>query len=71
MVKFCLSSKIVFLVFWVFFLKLKGELPLAYESYASRILIVILIEILNDYFFYLAVASNNEPFRVTPSTSSG
>ena len=76
MVKFCLSTKIVFQVFCFFlvffFLKLKGELALAYESYAGGILIVILIEVLNDYyFFYLAVASNNEPFRVTPPTSSG
>ena len=71
MVKFCLSTKIFFQVFWVFFLKPKGELALAYESYAGGILIVILIKILNDYyFFYLAVASNNEPFRVTPPTSS-
>ena len=75
MVKFCLSTKIVFQVFCFFlvffFLKLKGELALAYESYAGGIL-VILIEILNDYYyFYLAVASNNEPFRVTPPTSSG
>ena len=44
---------------------------LAYESYAGGILIVILIEILNDFFFYLAVDSYNEPFRVTPPTSSG
>ena len=44
---------------------------MAFESYAGGILIVILIEILNDYYFYLAVASNNEPFRVTPPTSSG
>ena len=59
-------------MFFFFFLKLKGELALAYESYAGGILIVILIEILNDYyFFYLAVANNNEPFRVTPATSSG
>ena len=44
---------------------------MAYESYAGGIL-VILIEILNDYYyFYLAVASNNEPFRVAPPTSSG
>ena len=54
-----------------FFLKLRGELALAYENYAGGILIVNLIEILNDYyFFHLAVASNNEPFRVTPPTSS-
>ena len=52
-----------------FFLKLKGELALTYESYADGILIVI--EIRNDYLFYLALAGNNEPFRVTPSTSSG
>ena len=41
------------------------------KSYADEILIVILIEILNDYFFYLALAGNNKPFSVTPSTSSG
>ena len=41
------------------------------KSYANGILIVILIEILNDYLFYVALAGNNEPFRVTPSTSSG
>ena len=51
----------VFQVFCFFFLKLKGELALAYKSYARGILIVILIEIHNDYYFYLAVASNNEP----------
>ena len=61
MVKFCLSTKMVFQVFCFFFLKLKGELALAYKSYARGILIVILIEIHNDYYFYLAVASNNEP----------
>ena len=63
----------VFQAFCFFFsLKLKAELALAYERYAGRILIVILIEILNDYyFFYLAVASNNEPFRVITPTSSG
>ena len=57
--------------FVFFFLKLKGELALTYESYADGILIVILIEIRNDYLFYLALAGNNEPFRVIPSTSSG
>ena len=42
----------------VFFLKLKGELALAYESYGGGILVVILIEILNDYqFFFLACSS--------------
>ena len=41
------------------------------KSYADGILIVVLIEILNDYLFYLALAANTEPFRVTPSTSSG
>ena len=45
---------------------------MAYEIYAGGILIVILIEILKDYyFFHLAVPSNNEPFRVTAPTSSG
>ena len=53
-------------------MKVKGELALAYESYAGGILIVILSEVLNDYYlFYLVLAGNNEPFRVTPSTSSG
>ena len=41
------------------------------KSYTDGILIVILIEILNDYLFYLALAGKNKPFRVTPSTSSG
>ena len=54
-----------------FFLKLKGELALAYESYAGGILIVILIEVLNDYYLlYLVLAGSNKPFRVTPSTSN-
>ena len=54
-----------------FFLKLKGELALAYESYAGGIIIII-IEILNDYhLFYLILAGNNESFRVTPLTSNG
>ena len=47
-------------------------MALAYESYAGGILIFILIEILSDYhLFYLVLAGNNRPFRVTPSTSSG
>ena len=54
-----------------FLLKLKGELALTYESYADGILITILIEILNDYLFYLALAGSNDLFRVTPSTSIG
>ena len=41
------------------------------KSYADGILIVILIEILNDYLFYLALAGNNKSFSVTPYTSSG
>ena len=62
MVKFCLSIRIVFQIFCFFFLKLKGELALAYDSFVGGIRIVIVIEILNDYFFFdLAVASNNEP----------
>ena len=44
---------------------------MTYESYADEVLIVILIEIRNDYLFYLALAGINKPFRVTPSTSSG
>ena len=44
MVKFCWSTKIIFQVFWFFFLTLKGELALAYET---------LIEILNDYYFFI------------------
>ena len=40
----------------------------ACKSYGGGNLIVIL----NDfYFFYLVLAGNNEPFRVTPSKSSG
>ena len=35
----------------VFFLKLKEELALVYESYAGGILIVIIIEVLNGYYF--------------------
>ena len=70
-VKFCWLSKIIFQVFCVFFLKLKGELALAYESYAGGGLTVILIEILDDYhLLYLVLAGNNKPFRVTPSTSN-
>ena len=39
---------------------------------AAGILIVILTEILNDhYLFYPVLAGNNEPFKVTPCTSSG
>ena len=41
------------------------------KNYTDGILIVILIEILNDYLFYLALGGNNKPFRVTHSTSSG
>ena len=41
------------------------------KSYPDGTLIVILIEILNDYLVYLALTGNNEPLRVTPSTSSG
>ena len=41
------------------------------KNYTDGILIVILIEILNDYLFYLALGGNNKPFRMTPSTSSG
>ena len=55
-----------------FFLKLKGELALTYESYAGGNLIVIVIEICNDYYlFYLVLAGSNKPFRMTASTSSG
>ena len=68
-VKFCWLSKIIFWVLCVFFLKIKGELALTYKSYAGRVLVAILIEILDDYYlFYLILAGNNEPFRVTPST---
>ena len=34
------------------------------KSYADGILIVVLIEILNDYLFYLVLAGNSEPFSV-------
>ena len=54
-----------------FFSKLKGELTLAYESYADGILIVIFIEILDDYYLlHLVLGGNNEHFRLTPSTSN-
>ena len=52
MVKFCLSIRIVFQIFCFFFLKLKGELALAYDSFAGGIRIVIVIEILNDYYYF-------------------
>ena len=52
-------------MFFMFFsyLKLKGELTKAYESYAGG----------NSYCYllYLALAGSNEPLRVPPSTSSG
>ena len=39
---------------------------------AAGILIVILTEILNDYYlFYLVLDGKNGPFRVKPCTSSG
>ena len=41
-----------------FFLKLKGELALTYESYADGILIVILIEsigVLDFFFFFVSI----------------
>ena len=66
-----LLINVIFQVFYVFFLKMKGELALAHESYAGGILVVILIEILNDYYlFYLVLAGNNESFSLTPSTSN-
>ena len=54
-VKFCLSAKIIYQVFCFFFpkKKLKGELPLQYESYAGEIVVVILIKIGNVYCFIL------------------
>ena len=55
----------------VFFFKLKREVTLICESYADGILIVNLVKVRNDYLFYLALAGSNEPFRVTPFTSSG
>ena len=54
-----------------FFLKLKGELALPYESHAEGIH-VIHIEILNDYYlFHLVLAGNNVSFMVAPSTFNG
>ena len=54
-----------------FFLILKGELALAYESYVGGTLIVILIEVLNDYYLlYPVLAGSNKPFRVTSFTSN-
>ena len=51
-VEFCWSTKL-FVKFLFFQKKLKEELALAYESYAGGILIVIIIEILDDYCFTL------------------
>ena len=49
------------MIFFFFFVKLKGELALAYEGYAGGILIVIFIEILNDYYLlYRVLDDNNE-----------
>ena len=54
-------------MWFIFFLKSKGELALAYESWAGG----------SSYcycgfcLFYILLAGNNEPFRVTPSASSG
>ena len=72
MIQFYWLAKIIFQVFLCFFfLKLKGELVLTYESYANGILIINQFEICNDYLFYIALAGNNEPFRVTLCTSCG
>ena len=53
--------------FFCCYLKLKGELALAYESYAIGNSYCYY----DHYLFYLVVAGNNEPFRVIPSKSSG
>ena len=66
MVKICWLTKIVFQVFCVFFQKLKSELALAYERYAGGILIVILIEILNDYCFILYQLATMSPLGWHP-----
>ena len=55
-----------FLRFIIFFLKLKGELTRDYENYAHG----------NSYSYYepfllLLSCTSYEPFRVTPSISSG
>ena len=60
MVKSCWSTKSFFKLS-VFLKNLKGELALAYEIYAGGILIVILIEILNDYCFILYYLATRSP----------
>ena len=66
MVKLCWLTEIVFQVFCVFFVKVKSELALAYESYAGGTLIVILIEILNDYCFILHYLATISPLGWHP-----
>ena len=54
-------------MWFTFFIKLKGELTLAHESCAGGNSYCYC----DFYLFYLALAGNNEPFRVTPASSSG
>ena len=54
-------------MWFIFFLKSKEELPLTYESCAGGSSYYYC----GYYLFYVLLAGNNEPFRVTPFTSSG
>ena len=67
--KFCLSAQIISQVFCFLQKILKGKLPLAYESYAGKFLLLFLLKFLG-LLFHLVLPGNNEAFRVTSSTSS-
>ena len=64
--KILLISQNHFSGFLIFQKNTKGELALAYESYAGGILIVILIEILNDYCFILYQLATMSPLGSHP-----
>ena len=54
-------------MWFISFLKSKGELALAYESCAGGSSYCYC----GYYLFYILLAGKNEPISVTPSTSSG
>ena len=54
-------------MWFIFFLKIKGELALAYGSCAGGNFYCYC----DYYLFYLILAGNNEPFSVTSSISNG
>ena len=51
---------------FIFFSKSNREMALAYESCAGG----SFYSYFDYYLFYILLAGNNEPFRVTPSTSN-